>query len=411
MLLALILLLLIVVGLLGALLVRQSHASKAQPPARLQEGETDRIVAAVQASLMQAQGEIQRNGIEQLTAQSKVLLEAETARGEELLKARQGEIDKGLTEMRSELGRLRDLVREVDSKRGESIVKLEAVTRESKQQTELLRAQTGRLNEVLSGSQTRGQWGERMAEDVLRLAGFVEGIQYRKQQQVPGGHSRPDFTFYVNDQLLHMDVKTPMAGYQRYLAASVEGEREQAVRDFKRDLRNRIKEVTTREYIDPEGGTLDYMLVFIPNEQVYGFIHEHDEQLVEIALRHRVVLCSPLTLFAILAVIRQAAENFKLTQQTNAILQALGGFNAEWGKYKDQMSKLDRALDSSRRAFDELEGARTRRLDRQVERVDRLRLDAGLDAGEQGDPLEPAQEEFRAMRANGRLAEIGSGKP
>ncbi|MGN6372089.1 MAG: DNA recombination protein RmuC [Solirubrobacteraceae bacterium] len=379
MLLALTALLAILAALLGVLLARQSRAAREnQPPARLEEGETERIVAALQSSLVHAHGEIQRAGIEQLTAQNKAQLEAQSARGEEQLKARQGEIDKGLSEMRQELTRLRELVREVDSKRAESIVKLETVTRESMQQTELLRADTSRLNEVLSGSQTRGQWGERMAEDVLRVAGFVEGIQYRKQQQVPGGSSRPDFTFYVNDQLLHMDVKTPMAGYQRYLIAEADSEREVAIREFKRDIRNRIKEVTTRDYIDPEGGTLDYMLVFIPNEQVYGFIHEHDDQLVEVALRSKVVLCSPLTLFAILAVIRQAAENFKLTQQTNAILQALGGFNNEWGKFKEQMAKLDRAIESSRRAFDDLEGTRTRQLDKQVERVERLRLDAGL---------------------------------
>lgn len=377
MLVALALLLILVAGLLVALLVRQSRAAP-PPPAQLREGETERLVAALQASLMQAQGEIHKTGIEQLTAHNRAQLQEQSARGEEQLKARQQEIDKGLTDVRQELGKLRELVREVDSKRGESIVRLETVTKESKQQTELLRAQTTRLNEVLSGSQTRGQWGERMAEDVLRLAGFVEGIQYTKQRQVPGGSSRPDFTFLVNGQLLHMDVKTPMAGYQRYLAAHSDGEREAAVRDFKRDLHERIKEVSTREYIDPEGGTLDYMLVFIPNEQVYGFIHEHDEQLIELALRSKVVLCSPLTLFAILAVIRQAAENFKLTQQTNEILRALGGFNSEWGKFKDQMSKLGRAIESSRRAFDDLDGTRTRQLDKQVERVERLRTDAGL---------------------------------
>jgi DNA recombination protein RmuC len=372
------LLLAILAALLGALLVRQSRTPGDRQPARLQDGETDRIVAALQSSLVQAQGEIQRAGIEQLTAQNRAQLEAQSARGEEQLKARQNEIDKGLVEMRQELTRLRDLVRNVDSERKESIVRLETVTKESKHQTELLHQQTARLNEVLSGSQTRGQWGERMAEDVLRLAGFIEGIQYQKQQQVPGGSSRPDFTFFVNDQLLHMDVKTPMASFERYLAADVESEREAAAREFRRDVRNRIKEVSTREYIDPEGGTLDYMLVFIPNEQVYGFIHEHDHELLEQALRSKVVLCSPLTLFAILAVIRQACENFKLTQQTNAILQALGGFNSEWNKFKDQMGKVGRALESSRKAFEELEGTRTRQLDRQVDRVERLRHDTGL---------------------------------
>jgi DNA recombination protein RmuC len=372
-------LLILLIVLVLVLLMRQGRAGHAQ----LDPSETDRIVAALHSDLARVQGEIQNAGVEQLVAQNKSVLATETARGEEQLKARRTEIDQGLLEVRKELGTLRELVREVDSKRGESIVKLETVTRESKQQTELLRSETGRLNEVLSGAQTRGQWGERMAEDVLRVAGFIEGIQYQKQQQIVGGASRPDFTFFVQGQLLNMDVKTPMVEYQRYLTSTSDQEREDAAKAFKRDVRARIKEVGTRDYIDPEGGTLDYMLVFIPNEQVYGFIHENDPHLLDEALQRKVVLCSPLTLFAILAVIRQASENFKLAQQTNEILRALGGFNKQWSMFKDQMLKVDRALETSRKAYAELTGTRTRQLDRQVERVDDLRLSAGLNGAEE----------------------------
>jgi DNA recombination protein RmuC len=368
-------LLIVLIVLVVLLLLRQGKANQAQ----LDPGETDKIVAALSSNLTRMQGEIQKTGIEQLVAQNKTVLDGETARGEEQLKARQGEIDKGLAEVRQELGKLRELVREVDSKRGDSIVKLEAVTRETRQQTELLRTETGRLNEVLSGGQSRGQWGERMAEDVLRIAGFIEGVQYRKQQQVAGGASRPDFTFFVQDQLLNMDVKTPMVEYQRYLTSATNQDGEAAAKAFKRDVRARIKEVATRDYIDPEGGTLDYMLVFIPNEQIYGFIHENDPELLDEALQKKVVLCSPLTLFAILAVIRQASENFKLAQQTNEILKALGGFNKQWDMFKDQMDKVDRALESSRKAYADLMSTRTRQLDKQVERVDVLRVTAGLD--------------------------------
>jgi DNA recombination protein RmuC len=372
-------LLVVLVALVLVLLARQGRAARAQ----LDPSETDRIVAAFHSDLARVQGEIQKAGVEQLVAQNKAVLEQETGRGEEQLKARQTEIDLGLVEVRKELSTLRELMRDVDRKRGESLVKLETVTRESKQQTELLRSETGRLNEVLSGAQTRGQWGERMAEDVLRVAGFIEGVQYRKQQQIAGGASRPDFTFFVQGQLLNMDVKTPMTEYQRYLTGASEQECEAAAKAFKRDVRARIKEVGTRDYIDPEGGTLDYMLVFIPNEQVYGFIHENDPELLDEALQRKVVLCSPLTLFAILAVIRQASENFKLARQTNEILKALGGFNKQWGMFKDQMSKVDSALDRSRRAYAELMDTRTRQLDRQVERVDDLRLTAGLEESEE----------------------------
>lgn len=374
-------LIVVLIVLVVLLLARQGRAGSVQ----LNVGETDRIVAAVHTDLARVQGEIQKAGVEQLVTQNKAVLEKETGRGEEQLKARQGEIDKGLTEVRQELGKLRELVRDVDSKRGDSIVKLEAVTRESKQQTELLRAETTRLNEVLSGSQTRGQWGERMAEDVLRVAGFIEGVQYRKQRQIDGGVSRPDFTFFVQGQQLNMDVKTPMLEYERYLNGGTEQERDTAAKSFRRAMRERIKEVATRDYINPEGGTLDYMLVFIPNEQVYGFIHENDPDLLDEALRQKVVLCSPLTLFAILAVIRQASENFKLTQQTDEILRALGGFNKQWDMFKEQMDKVDRALESSRRAYADLMGTRTRQLDKQVERVDALRITAGLDGRDDED--------------------------
>jgi DNA recombination protein RmuC len=206
----------------------------------------------------------------------------------------------------------------------------------------------------------------------------------------------------VQGQLLNMDVKTPLVEFQRYLASTNEREREAAAKAFRGDVRARIKEVATRDYIDPEGGTLDYMLIFIPNEQVYGFIHENDPSLLDEALRGKVVLCSPLTLFAILAVIRQASENFKLARQTNEILRALGGFNKQWGMFKEQMSKVDRALETSRKAYAELMSTRTRQLDRQVERVDDLRVSAGLDCGEEA-PEPPALTvaASRALRAVG----------
>src|ERR1700682_3706180 len=120
-LLALLLVLLIV--LVAVLLLRQGRAA----PAQLDSSETERIVAALHTDLARVQGEIQKAGVEQLVAQNKAELEKETGRGEEQLKARQSEIDKGLAEVRKELVTLHEWVRDVDIKRGESIVKLEGV--------------------------------------------------------------------------------------------------------------------------------------------------------------------------------------------------------------------------------------------------------------------------------------------
>ena len=57
---------------------------------------------------------------------------------------------------------------------------------------------TQKLSRILSSSQERGQWGERMVEDILSFMGLVEGINFEKQQQIAEG--RPDFTFKLPNE-------------------------------------------------------------------------------------------------------------------------------------------------------------------------------------------------------------------
>ena len=47
------------------------------------------------------------------------------------------------------------------------------------------------LRKILASPKPRGQWGERMADDVLRLAGLREHVNYRKQKAVEGGSRHP----------------------------------------------------------------------------------------------------------------------------------------------------------------------------------------------------------------------------
>ena len=212
-----------------------------------------------------------------------------------------------------------------------------------------------------------------MAEDVLRLVGFIEGINYHKQQILVDG-GKPDFTFLLpSDRCVHMDVKFPLVNYMKVLDAADDTGRAEWTTQFLRDVRKRVKEVTGREYIDPAAGTVDYVLVFIPNEQIYGFIHEHDAGLLDDAMRSKVVLCSPLTLYAILAVVRQAVENFRFEQGSKKILEHLGEFQKQWGRFVEAMEKMGRKLDEARNEFDDLKTTRTRLLERQLDKIEDLR--------------------------------------
>ncbi len=231
---------------------------------------------------------------------------------------------------------------------------------------------TGHLREALASPKARGQWGERMADDVLRLAGMVEGVSYKKQTGIEGG-SIPDVTFLLpGGRVLHMDVKFPVDNYMKHLEATTETERESAAKAFLKDVRGRVKELSGRGYIDADS-TLDEVLLFIPNESVWAFIHERDPQLIDVALGQKVVLCSPVSLFAVLAVIRQAVEQHRLTRTSDEILQCLGAFREQWTKYADAVDAVEKRFALVQKGFDDLSGTRRRQLERQLDRIDDLR--------------------------------------
>src|SRR5439155_3018583 len=122
-----------------------------------------------------------------------------------------------LSEVRSTVERLQTYVQEFERDRDAKFGYLAGQLKMAGQQTAVLTDTTARLREVLAGSKSRGQWGERMAEDVLHAAGLVEHVNYRKQTATADG-GIPDFTFLLpGDQVCHMDVKFPLDNYVRAL--------------------------------------------------------------------------------------------------------------------------------------------------------------------------------------------------
>ncbi len=148
--------------------------------------------------------------------------------------------------------------------------------------------------------------------------------------------------------------------------------------------------MTSREYIDPEGGTVDYVLLFVPNESVYSFIHETDPGMLDAALQERVICCSPFTLFAVLAVVRQAVDNFALQKASEEIISLLGRFNNEWEKFQESLTTLGRRLNSVQTTYEQVTGTRKRQLERHLRRIEALRQEKGLSVASYPVELEEA---------------------
>lgn len=361
----------IVVFLLVLVLLNKKSASEGS----LSQAITSGVQKVVQDSLSQHSASFLRLQEERFTRLSDS--------GTKELEGKKELIDQQLKTMGESMGaqlsKVSDLVLKIEKDREAKFGQLTSQIKFVGEQMSIMSSTTASLREVLASSRARGQWGERMVDDILRTVGFREHINYEKQKTIDGPNTRPDFIFPLpNGQKLNMDVKFPLDNYQNYMEANSEAEKGRHCTAFISDVRDRIREVTSREYIDPEQGTLDFVLLFIPIESIYAFIHEEDPKIIEFSTRNRVVMCTPLTLFAILSMIRQAADNFALQMNSEQVVSLFGRFNEEWKKYIGSVETLGKRLESTQKAFHDMSATRTRALERPLTQIEELRQRRGI---------------------------------
>jgi DNA recombination protein RmuC len=245
--------------------------------------------------------------------------------------------------------------------------------------TEGLQVSTEGLKNLLANNRLRGEWGEQVAEDLLMAAGFVEKVNYVKQSTTNEG--RPDFTILLPDGYkLNVDAKFPFDDLITYQEAKTDAEKKRALSAFSTAVKNKIREVSTKDYIDPENQTLDFVLMFIPNEMIFSFVHEKLPDINEYASKQKVVLAGPFGFTAVLRLVLQAHKNFHHEKSLVQILGLISKFQEEYNKFGESMDRLGKQLDTAQKTFMEVEGTRNRQLTRVVEQIS-SRSAASLEGG------------------------------
>lgn len=307
---------------------------------------------------------------EQVMTSAKQLMESQRETTVQDLEKQKVILGERLERVNKELNVATELMKSIEKDRATKFGELAKGLTHLSEQARDLSAGTGKLNALLSSSQTRGQWGERMAEDVLRAAGLIEGVNYVSQTTMAGEGGRPDFTFLLpSNRTLNMDVKFPLDNYRSYLEAEEEGVKERYLGQFLKDVKARVKELTKRDYIQP-GVTLDFLLLFIPNEGIFRFVMEQDSTLFDEATEKKVVLCSPFSLYALLTIVRQSLDTFTLHEKSAEVLKLIGGFRKQWEKFLDKLETVGKRIDAAQKEYAILTSTRRNQLERSLRKID-----------------------------------------
>ncbi len=306
---------------------------------------------------------------EQLAQSARGTIATERRLDEARLAAERAERDARLAAVLAQLERLGGLVRELERDREAKLAALERELAAAGERARALASSTEHLARTLGQARLRGQWGERLAEDLLRAAGLVEGVSWIRQRTTESGR-RPDITFLLPDgALLHLDVKFPFDNWLKAQEAEGEAERRRLEALFLRDVRAAIAEVAGRAYVDPAAGTLDLALLFVPNEPLAQALWSLDPGLLDEALGKGVVPVSPASLFAVLAVLRRAVEAFRLDAARRELAREAAGLRAARAELEAELERLGRRLEEALRAFRAVQAVRQDKLDRRLDRL------------------------------------------
>ncbi|MHC1716318.1 MAG: DNA recombination protein RmuC [Candidatus Dojkabacteria bacterium] len=265
---------------------------------------------------------------------------------------------------------LEEYLKGAEKERIDSFATLKSSVEESRKITEQLSVSTESLKKVLSNNQLRGQFGEQVADDLLKMAGFVRGEDYEFNKEQAGSETRPDFAIFLPDRTrINIDSKFPYANLQRMSETEDKEMKEKYMKLFEKDVKEKIKQVTTRDYINPEDKTVDFVILFIPNEMIFSYIYDKMPELSQEAMASKVVLAGPFSFTAILRMIKQSYENFRVQKNIYNIIGHVKSFEKEFDNFSDSFYKIGDKIDSLQKQYDTVNTTRFNQLVRRIDRV------------------------------------------
>jgi len=250
---------------------------------------------------------------------------------------------------------------EMHSKLGNSLQELMQTSRQvGKEASQLTMALKGNNKSV-------GNWGEMILEEMLQRAGLKEGVHYDCQRALKDeqgnlitdtGNRRmiPDIIVHnPNQGDIIIDSKVSLSAYMDYVNAEDDRDREEALKRHIESVRRHVTELTSRSYQsayhDQDRDTLDFVIMFIPNEGSCQLAMSKDVELWQKAFEKRVLIVSPVNLMALLQMIRNYWVKVEQDKNLESILKDAGIMLDRLFDFYEHFDKVGKSLESAQSSY------------------------------------------------------------
>ncbi len=293
----------------------------------------------------------------------------------ELLKLRARELDQSNTsQMTAIIEPLKEKIKEMqqamDNSREQytrNAAALHQALEDIMKRTATIGDEAGKLAKALRHeNKIQGNWGEAILSELLESQGLHEGIHYDVQSTLKDKNGRPVLNEntdkrmipdvilnYSNDKALIIDSKVSLSAFLDYTGASNDTERAAALDRHIKSLRSHVRELSIKNYkryVLPPRESLDYMIMFVPNESALQLALVNDPTLWRDALNAGVFIAGEYNLIAALRIIRlawiqevQAEQQRKVFEEATSLIERVGEFYHHFRIIRDRMDKVNEA--------------------------------------------------------------------
>ncbi len=324
--------------------------------------------------------------LKQLHNQGKTSLEA--------VKDVRSTIEKQLKEIREDNGkRLEEMRKTVDEKLQDTLEKrlgesFKLVSERLEQvhkglgEMQSIASGVGDLKKVLTNVKTKGILGE------YQLANIIEQLLPREQYEEnvatrPGSSERVEFAIRMpgnsDDEVvwLPIDSKFPLSGYEDLLNAREAGDLDaiaSAEKALTATLEKFAKDISEKYVEAPY--TTDFGVMFLPIESLYAEVLRHPGVFETLQRKYRITVTGPTTMSALLNSLQMGFRTLAVTKRSSEVWKILEAVKTEFGKFSNQLEKVDKQLSTAKKSLEDLRSTRTNVMQRRLKDV------ATLDARE-----------------------------
>jgi len=243
-----------------------------------------------------------------------------------------------------------------------------------------LATDVGGLKKVLSNVKLRGGVGE--VQLAMLLEQILAPVQYEANVRTKKGSSEPvEFAIKLPGRsedensfvYLPIDAKFPKDSYEHLIAAyenAIPDDIEAATKNLEATIRKMAKEIRDK-YIDPPN-TTDFAIMFLPFESIYAEVIRRSALVDQLRTEYNITVAGPTTLMAILNSLQMGFRTLAIQKRSSEVWKVLATVKTEFDKFGGMLEKAQKNIQTGLGQLDDVVGARTRAIKRQLKNVESL---------------------------------------